>query len=201
MSISVEDRSRPSPPRDEGWSTSPVSIDPGEVEVMLKAEAILLVDVRSSDEHDHERIPGAVCMPLDRLDPEVVDRMAAGRTVVLHCRTGRRSDEAIDRIGPNLSAPLAGMKGGITAWKGRGLGVERDRSRSMPMMRQVQIAAGSMILVFTILATVVSPWFLLGIAFMGAGLCFAGLTGTCGLAVALGVMPWNRRAARSIAGI
>ena len=40
----------------------------------------------------------------------------------------------------------------------------------MPMMRQVQIAAGSMILVFTILATVVSPWFLLGIAFMGAGL-------------------------------
>jgi hypothetical protein len=29
--------------------------------------------------------------------------------------------------------------------------------------------------------------------FVGAGLVFAGVTGTCGLASLLGVMPWNRR--------
>jgi hypothetical protein len=44
------------------------------------------------------------------------------------------------------------------------------------------------------LAAFVSPWFLILPAFLGAGLTFAGLTGTCGMASALGMMPWNRRA-------
>jgi hypothetical protein len=38
----------------------------------------------------------------------------------------------------------------------------------------------------------VSPWFLLISAFFGAGLTFAGATGTCGLALRLMEMPWNR---------
>ena len=187
MSTSIQDVPHATPP------ASPVTIEPTEVDVMLKADAILLIDVRSSDEHLHERIPGAVCMPLDWLDPEAIERMAAGRTIVFHCRTGRRSDEAMGRLGRELPVPVAGMRGGITAWKAEGLSVDRDPGRSLPMMRQVQIAAGAMIVAFTILAALIDPWFLLGTAFVGGGLCFAGITGTCGLAVVLGVMPWNRR--------
>jgi hypothetical protein len=40
----------------------------------------------------------------------------------------------------------------------------------------------------------VSPWFLVVPAFFGAGLVFAGATGTCGLAAVLARMPWNRSA-------
>lgn len=198
MSTSIEDVLHPTPPSHE-HPASPVAIESTEVDVMLKADAILLVDVRSSDEHRQERIAGAVCMPLDWLDPDAIERMAAGRTVVFHCRTGRRSDEAIGRLGESLSVPVAGMKGGITAWRAGGFPVEHDAGRAIPMMRQVQIAAGAMIVAFTALAATISPWFLLGTAFVGAGLCFAGLTGTCGLAVVLGLMPWNRRSVRSIA--
>ncbi|MCP4011987.1 MAG: DUF2892 domain-containing protein [Phycisphaeraceae bacterium] len=192
MSTSIQDVPHATPPAHEA-PASPVTIEPTEVDVMLKADAILLIDVRSSDEHRHERIPGAVCMPLDWLDPEAIERMAAGRTIVFHCRTGRRSDEAMGRLGRELPVPVAGMRGGITAWKAEGLSVDRDPGRSLPMMRQVQIAAGAMIVAFTILAALIDPWFLLGTAFVGGGLCFAGITGTCGLAVVLGVMPWNRR--------
>lgn len=192
MSTSIQDVSHATPPAHEAPAL-PVTIEPTEVDVMLKADAILLIDVRSSDEHRHERIPGAVCMPLDWLDPEAIERMAAGRTIVFHCRTGRRSDEAMGRLGRELPVPVAGMRGGITAWKAEGLSVDRDPGRSLPMMRQVQIAAGAMIVAFTILAALIDPWFLLGTAFVGGGLCFAGITGTCGLAVVLGVMPWNRR--------
>jgi hypothetical protein len=37
-----------------------------------------------------------------------------------------------------------------------------------------------------------NPWFLIMPAFFGAGLLFAGISGTCGLASVLSAMPWNR---------
>jgi len=61
----------------------------------------------------------------------------------------------------------------------------------MPIMRQVQVVVGFMVLLSSALAALVSPWFLLLTGFFGAGLLFAGLTGTCGMAALLGRMPWN----------
>ncbi len=60
-------------------------------------------------------------------------------------------------------------------------------------MRQVQIAAGSLVLLGVILAVLVSPWFVALSAFVGAGLVMAGVTGFCGMANLLAHMPWNRR--------
>jgi hypothetical protein len=42
------------------------------------------------------------------------------------------------------------------------------------------------------LGVLVNAWFLAVAAFFGAGLTFAGATGTCGLALMLMKMPWNR---------
>jgi hypothetical protein len=56
----------------------------------------------------------------------------------------------------------------------------------------VQIAAGSLVLLGVMLAWLVSPWFVLLSAFVGAGLTFAGMSGWCGMAKLLGAMPWNR---------
>ena len=52
-----------------------------------------------------------------------------------------------------------------------------------------------MILTGVALGTLVNPWFLALAAFFGAGLTFAGATGTCGLALVLLRMPWNRLSA------
>ena len=60
-------------------------------------------------------------------------------------------------------------------------------------MRQVQITAGSMVVLGIVLALLVSPWFMALSAFVGAGLVFAGVSNTCALAAILGMMPWNRR--------
>jgi hypothetical protein len=59
----------------------------------------------------------------------------------------------------------------------------------------VQITAGSFVLLGVLLALLVSPWFVLLSAFIGAGLVFSGVTGTCGMARALMLMPWNKPAA------
>jgi hypothetical protein len=49
-----------------------------------------------------------------------------------------------------------------------------------------------MLLGLTALTVLVSPWFLVAIGAVAAGLLFAGLTGICALATMLSKMPWNR---------
>jgi hypothetical protein len=56
----------------------------------------------------------------------------------------------------------------------------------------VQIGAGSLAVVGTLLGLFVSPWFFAVPAFVGAGLITAGLTGFCGMARILMRAPWNR---------
>src|SRR5262249_26483861 len=91
------------------------------------------------------------------------------------------------------------MEGGMLAWRRARLPVREGRKR-LPVDRQVQLIAGSLVLVGTALAAFVSPWLLVGPAFMGGGLSFAGATGTCGMALVLLKMPWNRRAAAPAEG-
>ena len=61
-------------------------------------------------------------------------------------------------------------------------------------MRQVQIGAGSLVLIGVVLGALVLPGFYALSGVVGAGLLIAGVTGFCGMARVLGVMPWNTRA-------
>ena len=63
------------------------------------------------------------------------------------------------------------------------------------MNRQVQIGAGSLVLAGALLAWLVDPAFHALSAFVGAGLVFAGVSGFCGMAKLLALLPWNRAAA------
>ncbi len=54
-----------------------------------------------------------------------------------------------------------------------------------------------MVLTGVALGAFASTWFLVIAAFFGAGLTFAGATGTCWLALLLMKAPWNRPAAAS----
>jgi hypothetical protein len=70
-----------------------------------------------------------------------------------------------------------------------------DAKAPLEIMRQVQITAGLLVLAGVILSfTVNQAWIGLS-AFVGAGLTFAGVSGWCGMAKVLALMPWNRRAA------
>lgn len=151
-----------------------------------------LIDIRSPDEHARERIAGALNIPLDRISPE----SAPGDVLIFHCRSGMRTAQAADA----LVAAADGrdcyiVQGGISAWGNAGLPVEKVRGAPLEMQRQVMIAAGMLVLVGTLLSLFAAPiWIGLAI-FVGAGLTFAGITGFCGMAHLLALMPWNRRAA------
>lgn len=158
----------------------------------LMRDGAMLVDVREPDEHLRERIPGARNMPLSRLE-EAELAVHAGRPVLFHCRSGARTEGNAGRLAAKAEACEAYVvEGGLDAWKRAGLPVAEDRSQPLELMRQVQIAAGALVLLGVLLGWLVSPW-LFGIAaFVGAGLVFAGVTGFCGMARLLRLMPWNR---------
>jgi rhodanese-related sulfurtransferase len=148
-----------------------------------------LVDVREADEHAREHVPGARNVPLSRLG----SLPTGARAIVFHCRSGARTSANAPRLAAAADCQAYILDGGIEAWKKAGLPVATDRSQPIEIMRQVQIAAGSLVLLGVVLGVWVAPAFLGLCAFVGAGLVFAGVSGWCGMAKLLGLMPWNRR--------
>lgn len=170
------------------------TITPDQAAQMLR-EGAQLVDVREPDEHARERIPGARNLPLSRLAAAEL-AVPAGRPVLFHCRSGARTAGQAGQLAAKAGGCEAYVvEGGLEAWKRAGLPVALDRRQPLELMRQVQIAAGSMVVLGVVLGALVAPGFYALSGFVGAGLVFAGVTGTCGLARVLRLMPWNRAAA------
>jgi rhodanese-related sulfurtransferase len=163
-----------------------------EVKSGMERGEITLIDVREPSEFAGERIPGAKLMPLSKFDPSSLPKVRDGCKIVLHCRTGSRSAKAAQRLLEAGHEAAYQLQGGIDAWKQAGLPTERDAKAPISILRQVQITAGSLVLIGLILGFAVSPWFFLLSGFVGAGLVFAGVTDTCGMAMLLANMPWNR---------
>jgi len=171
--------------------TDAPTISAGEVHALRKERVAppLLLDVRTPLEFESERIEGSLNVPLDQLDTrlhQVPDRS----DVVVVCRTGVRATiaaETLARAGRRARV----LEGGVHGWQRARLPLRQGRKR-LAVDRQVQLIAGTMVLAGVALGVLVSPWFLGLAAFFGAGLTFAGATGTCGLALLLMKMPWNR---------
>jgi rhodanese-related sulfurtransferase len=173
------------------------TIRPEEAARLLRDGAIP-VDLREPDEHARARIPGARNLPLAALE-EAELALHQGRPVLFHCGSGARTEAHA----PRLAAKACGAEafilgGGLDAWKRAGLPVVEDRRQPLEIMRQVQIAAGSLALLGVLLGALVSPWLYGLSAFVGAGLVFAGVSGTCAMARLLRRMPWNRPAGRAV---
>jgi hypothetical protein len=83
------------------------------------------------------------------------------------------------------------VEGGTLACVEAGLPVKTGK-KAISLERQVRIAAGSLVLVGAALGFFVHPYWIGLSAFVGAGLVFAGVTDTCGMAIMLGRMPWNQ---------
>ena len=169
------------------------SITPEKAAALLKDGAVL-VDIREADEHAREKIGGALHRPLSRIEAADFTQVE-GRIAIFHCRSGARTQGNAARLSAAVACDAYVLEGGIDAWKKAGLPVVLDRRQPIDLMRQVQIAAGGLVVLGAVLGYLVAPGFYALSAFVGAGLVFAGVSGFCGMARILALMPWNRRAA------
>ncbi|RMH22649.1 MAG: DUF2892 domain-containing protein [Gammaproteobacteria bacterium] len=157
---------------------------------LAQGESITIVDVRTLPEFHSERpaIRDLKNHPLDRIEqlehPE-------DEPLYVICQSGNRSSQACQKLLRQGFTRLVNVEGGLLAWKKAGLPTEKT-SGTFPIMRQVQIAAGSLVLLGTLGSLYIHPAWIWLAVFVGAGLTFAGLSGFCGMAILLGKMPWNR---------
>ena len=156
-------------------------------------DAIELLDVRTPVEFREVHVDFARNVPLDRLD---AGQFAAGRNGVSQplyviCHSGGRGKQACEQLLSVGGRQVVNVEGGTQAWVEAGRPVVRGQ-KTISLERQVRIAAGSLVLVGSLLGAFVSPYFIGLAAFVGAGLVFAGITDTCGMGMLLARMPWNQ---------
>jgi len=174
-------------------NTTVEALDPPKIKQLLESHDAILIDCREPMEHARERIAGARLAPIGAMD---AGDFAAecDKIAVFHCRSGARTAQNAAKLAAMGFCKAYVIEGGIDAWKKAGLPVVRDPGMPIDILRQVQIIAGSLVLLGVVLAALVSPWFIVLSGFVGAGLLMAGVTGNCAMATLLRHLPWNRRA-------
>ena len=180
---------------------SAASIDPHEL-VRLRAEgrALHLIDVRTPGEFETGHIEASYNVPLDLLGEHAEQIAGLDHVVVLVCQSGARATKALEQLVATGSSNLRLLEGGIDAWSGSGGHVVRTNHTRWAMDRQVRLVAGGAVLA----SIVASIWFPLArylAGFVGAGLTFSAITNTCGMALGLAKLPYNRGASCDMSAV
>jgi len=154
-------------------------------------DSVDFINVCEPAEYKEKHIPGVRSTPLGTLESRVSE-FTDKKTVYVHCRSGKRGQQAIAKLqAAGVTAELVNVEGGIIAWDEAGHPTN-SLSNKMPLMQQVLLAAGLLILIGFIGAHTIHESLRFIIPFVGAGLTFSGLTGWCGMAMLLSKMPWNK---------
>ncbi|HUW74233.1 MAG TPA: rhodanese-like domain-containing protein [Methyloceanibacter sp.] len=165
------------------------TIDPTDAKRLIEQGATL-IDIRGADERAREHIPGSHHGPL----AQMTNYAGVNAPIIFHCRSGMRTANNAARLKEAAPCEAYILSGGIDAWKQAGLPVVTDKSQPIEIFRQVMIGAGSLILAFVLLGAFAAPAFYGLAGLVGVGLVFGGVSGWCGMAKLLEVMPWNRPA-------
>jgi len=159
----------------------------------------LYIDVREKDEFIHEHIEHSINIPLSSFNtmaPGIMTQVK-DRKIVFICQSGARATQAksiAEKTFPNLTIDFQIFDGGLLQWKKGGNPTNSflNISKTLPLLRQVQITIGALIILFSLLSALVNPAFIYLTLAMGIGVFVAGSTGFCALATSMAKMPWNR---------
>ncbi len=163
-------------------------------DLLREGRRVDLIDVRTPIEFREVHLQAARNVPLDRLDPKAVMAErghAASQPLYVVCKSGSRGKQACEQFLAAGFTNIVNVEGGTLACVEAGLPVKTGK-KAISLERQVRIAAGTLVLTGAVLGTFVHPYWVGLSAFVGAGLVFAGVTDTCGMAIMLGRMPWNQ---------
>ena len=164
-------------------------LSPHELAEQQRSGRVSIVDVREPMEFVGGSIPGSRNIPLAQIGKVPLPEAP----LVLVCQSGARSERGVAILrSRGQGKSLADLEGGLLAWEAARLPLERRRGAPLPLMRQVQISAGALVLIGVVLSQTLAPGWIWLSGFVGAGLIFAGISGFCGMARLLALLPWNR---------
>lgn len=170
-----------------------LEIDAKTAKDIFDKENAILVDVREPAEYRAEKIEIAHNVPLSKITAmHILDLKSNSQKFVFHCRSGKRSYEACKKIADGLPFDIYCIKDGFTNLADEGFKTIVSKSNLLPLDRQVQLVVSVMILSGLLIYYLVTPIGLILPIMAGLGLMNAALTGWCGMAKLLALMPWNQ---------
>src|ERR1700741_4453579 len=135
-----------------------IPLTPRDLADRLAAGRAVLIDIREPDEFARRHVKGARSDPLARLAATRL-KIDPAKDVVFPCRSGLRTESNCTRLAERIDREAFLLTGGVDAWAAAGLPVETDAKAPLELMRQVQIAAGALVLLGVALGVLVHPAF------------------------------------------
>lgn len=166
------------------------TIDSDTLNNLWEQNQVVLIDVREPSEHAGEHIEGACLVSLSTFDPAKIPT-DSDKKIILYCQSSNRSGQAAQKLVNAGFQEVTHLEGGLSEWKRAGHPTKVNKKAPISIMRQVQIVAGTLVFTGTVLGAF-NPAFLILSGFVGAGLMFAGLSGTCAMATLLMKLPYNK---------
>ena len=167
------------------------TIEPKTAKSLLDKDEALLIDVREQGEYNAEHIPSATLHPLSTLDPIAIKQEAHGKKIIFHCLSGKRAGKACEKFIGEMDIEAMCLEGNIKGWKEAGFKTESN-TNIISLDRQVFIIAGALILTGALLSAFDSSGWIWLSGIVGAGLLFAGLSGSCMMKKLLMMLPFNK---------
>jgi rhodanese-related sulfurtransferase len=169
------------------------TIDISVAEELIKSvDAIKIIDVRTPAEYESVHIPGSYNVPLDQLPEHRVELARKLHSpIILVCRSGARAEQAAKLFEATHLKQFHVLRGGIQAWEQAGKPMKLGKER-WSMERQVRGLAGALVVLSVLGSWLVWQPLALIAGFIGAGLAYSALTNTCGMAILLSKLPYNR---------
>ena len=107
---------------------------PEEVKSAFGRNEIVLIDVRTPQEFNVERVEGALLAPMQAFQPNHMPSQS-DKQIVFHCGSGARSSRVAKQCLESGVDRIAHMKGGLGAWKNAGFDYTgTDMSTGAPKM-------------------------------------------------------------------
>jgi sulfur-carrier protein adenylyltransferase/sulfurtransferase len=86
-------------------------------EMLDRKDNIFLIDVREPNEYEIVSIPGATLIPKDQfITGAALEKLPQDKRIVLHCKSGARSAEALAAVKNAGFADAVHVGGGVLAW-------------------------------------------------------------------------------------
>lgn len=167
------------------------NVTSSEAKELIEKGLVTLVDVREPAEFASARIAEAKLIPLGRLG-EALNDLDRTKPIIVYCQAGTRSEQAATLLRSRGFDNVHSITGGLSAWVAAGLPTEKTPGAPWSLERQVRFTVGVLVTIFTVLGITVHPAFLALDFAIAGGLIFSALTNTCGMALVLTKMPWNR---------
>lgn len=105
-----------------------IYVSPKQTLELLSKNAIL-IDIRETDEHLKESIPGAKCKPLSLLSKDSFHNYTKNQSIIFHCQSGNRTRQSESLFESFNFKNTYILDGGINAWKKNNLNTTINKNK------------------------------------------------------------------------